>query len=209
MIRPMIKTSLLLVALCLLPLAAADRQPPREFSLLIDGVAHRVLEGKPTTVTIGEHEHRVELSVQPYRTFSNGGLSFRYPEGMSYAFDGSGEPNTWDIDGNDAAVMLQEYSWLSEEDLREVFIDEMRLQFAGLEVRQSELSSQFGEQTFTGARLRVFMGDIESVQDVYFFTHADNAYVLVLVDTVYSEEGSTAEFDELFSVLTETFSLGT
>jgi hypothetical protein len=208
MIRPMTKTSLLLLTLCLLPVVV-DREPPREFTLIIDGESHRVLADHVTTLTVGEHEHRVELTVQPYRTFSHDTVSFRYPQNMSYAFDGSGGHRSWDIDGNDVALMLHQYDGLDDDALRELFVDSIIDQVAGLEVTQEQVSTRFGEETHTGTRLRVRMTDIESIQEIYTFSVGDLTYALVLVDTVEPGEGHTPEFQELFSILTKTFTSGT
>lgn len=202
----MSKLLLCCASLLLLPPISGDREPRREYTLIIDGVEHDLEEGPARTIGIGGKDHRVQLLVKPYRTFEHGGVSFRFPENMMFAID-EAEPISWEFNGSDVLIMLQEYEGVSEKLVRAMLVAGIKSQYGDMEIREKAIRETFGGRTLTGTQVAVVMSDIEILQDIYFFTLGDMVYALFLQDAVDRGAGHTEEFETTIGLLRETLVL--
>jgi hypothetical protein len=160
----MSKLLLCCASLLLLSPISGDSEPRREYTLIVDGVEHDLEEGPARTIEIGGEDHRVQLVVKPYRTFERGGVSFRFPEHMMFAIDEE-EPISWEFNGSDALIMLQEYEGMRENHVRSMLIAGIKSQYGDMQIREKSISETFGERTLTGTQLTAVMPEIEILQD--------------------------------------------
>ncbi|MFQ5845589.1 MAG: hypothetical protein ACE5JG_11445 [Planctomycetota bacterium] len=165
--------------------ASEAREPPLIFRLEVDGRAHRIEPDRPLKLPTGAGTTTVTLRVEPHRVFAYGGLHFHYPR--SYAFEAdlrSPELSRWTLDGDDCVLMVFRFPGQTDpERVLQSSVREMRRQFGGLHVQQSDTTLALDGRKLAGKELRVELAGQRLVQSFYAVRAGDAAVVLVIQDT--------------------------
>ena len=184
-------------------------EPPLEFQLQVGDQHVPVALDEAFTVTLDGEAVRMMLTVAPDRLFDNaGGVRFRYPKDMVFAYDGS-EPNMklWSFDGTDCVVLLFKFEDqdVAPADVLTSIFEEMLSKFGRGSTRVTDIRSVLGGRTFKGRRLVARIAGEAIQQDYVAFQHSGDAYVLSVQDSLTDSGQTTAETRAVQALLARTF----
>lgn len=184
---------------------AVDKKPRQNGVLVIDGKEHPFVVGVEQAITLDGKPHRVTVKLDPFHSFSEAGLTFRYPRSMYYALDDS-DPNVtiWSMDGDSAIIMVQRYdTQVGEQALVDALVSQYHSMKADVKVLKTKWETKGG--TYDGKMLMIQMGDIKLLQKVFYHEDKDGATSWILQDSLDHAGRTSDEFRQMLEVLSESF----
>lgn len=179
-------------------------EPPLKYSLAIDGKSHEIIENQPIEIE-GEFEDPVvKLTVDNYRVFPYGGISFKYPRYFTFEAD-LVEPGCriWTLSGNDCKILCFEYS---APVTAKAFARRMVANFGEDNCKLSEDQSELGDKTMSRVTIRAKVVDSNIVCHVYDIPSSQGAKLLVIQDFPDDDSGGISkEGKKTIELLKKTF----
>ncbi|QDT69344.1 hypothetical protein MalM25_22810 [Planctomycetes bacterium MalM25] len=201
-----------LLALFVAGVAAAEDKPAMA-RLTLNSESYNVPLGKPFAIRLGGEKLTLRIDLQDEQTFSEAGVTFRYPTGFE-ASDAapSGGVTIWTLQGQSAAIMLQRYDGeLDAKSLRQVLVDNLVEQSGG---EQQAVKLTGAKRAYQGVQLRSSSpGEAgspatQSVQNVFTFANAEGVFALVVQDVRPPGEKDSKEYGEALRLLGESLATG-
>lgn len=178
-------------------------EPVLEFSLQIQDKVVRVTPGEPVKVPGNFSSPTVKLIPDEFRTFSYGGVSFRYPSNFAFECDLTDENvRTWSLDGASCVIMVQQYSVMIEaEQLASSLVD----QYGESNAQVSDTTLTLGGKKLPGKRVTAKVASTTIVQDV-FQVPSSKGTTLILLQHTPNDDGSVpAERKHMEKLLSDSF----
>lgn len=179
--------------------------------LTIGDQTYNVPIGKPFAVKIGGERITMRIDPEVDRTFSEAGISFRYPASFT-AEKKSDDPavTIWTIQGTSAAIMLQKYEGgLDSKSLIEVLVTNISDQYKPQKVEQQTVKLRGIDASYEGVQLKTTNDDdIEVVQNVFAFANEQGVFALMVQDTHTASEGDSEQYTESLRLLGESLKTG-
>ena len=177
------------------------------FSLDVEGRSVEVELDTPVELDLGEGKVEVTLRVRPYRVFDFAGVRFHYPRHLGFEADLSSPPTSiWTLDGNNVVIMVQRYEGLDDSDLiLETLIESMIEQYGAENVDRKESSMRLGDERLDGTSMRVTVAGTRIDQSLYAFPSGGSSIALMLQDSLTDDDKPTAEAQDAFEMMRETF----
>lgn len=198
--------SLALVALPALrprPPGDAD-EPPREYTLHVDGVPHAIVPGRPLVLEGTYESPSVELAVGETRRFERAGIRFEYPAYFTWEADvEDADARTWAVAGNDFMVMVLD---LRAEVTTEEFAASMAEQFEGIELELGDAVCELGGERHPVRRITAyFPAGVTLVADVLVLPAEDSTRVVVFQDSAVEAGRASDEATRTLALVGRTF----
>ncbi|MEQ8846654.1 hypothetical protein [Botrimarina sp.] len=205
----------LLVAAAVLVASPGVCQPPSEARLTIDGEAYNVPLGEEFAVRIAGERVTLRIDPQNDRLFDEAGVAFRYPSTFEAGqTDGGQDVRVWTLQGQSAAIMLQQYGAdLDPDGLRDVMVENIAGQGADKPTPQ-KVKLTGAERAYMGAQVKTESGGkdgapaTETVQNVFTFANENGVFALMIQDVHAAGEGDSAEYSEALRLLGESLTTG-
>ena len=144
-----------------------DVEPPVKYTLIVDGKATEISEGKPVRLAGDFKSPEVSLKLDPNRTFKYAGVKFQYPRHFSFGADLAGnEARLWTLRGNDVNIMVADvegYATLT------VFARSManNLGKGTVSFVDRKLNGKLGGHNLPGLKVKITIGETESSMEFY------------------------------------------
>jgi hypothetical protein len=199
-----------LVLLLGLPFCAQeDKEPPLIFSLESGGKKLPIEQDKPFTLDTVAGKTTCVLRVEPFRQFSYGGVSFRYPRDFGFEADFEQEGvKLWTLDGNDCVLMIQRY--LDENDTDQVlknFISGLTAVYPKDGMKESACSIDLEGKAVKGTKINVTLAGQKLTQSCYPLKSGKDTVILVVQDSIKDDGTSSDDARKAEKLLRETFKL--
>ncbi len=179
--------------------------------LTIGEQTYNVPVGKPFAVKIDGERVTMQIDPEVDRSFSEAGVSFRYPASF-VAEENTEDPavTIWTIQGTSAALMLQKYEeGLDPKSLIEVLVSNISDQYKPKKVEQKTAKLRGVEASYEGVQLKTTNKDkIEIVQNVFAFANEQGVFALMVQDTHAAGEGDSEQYTETLRLLGESLKTG-
>lgn len=188
------------------PGAPADesREPPLSYVLEVGGARVPVEEGRAVRLEGTFTDPEVRLEVGAHRTFSYGGISFRYPRSFLFEADVSDpEAKSWTLEGNSLTVIVYRIQAdVGAADLIESIAEEVGEAEPTLEPTRIEL----GGRAVEGLRWRAEIARQRLVYEVFPIpTPGAGTTHLLLLDLPGDDAGRSDEAGRVLPVIAEAF----
>jgi hypothetical protein len=202
------------IALCLAffvlaaTLAGADetREPSLSVRLEIGGKALVLSEGEALRLDGTFTDPTVRLTVEPFRKFAYGGVSFSYPRGFTFEAeitdDGS---KTWTLSGNDFKIL---YFAFASDLSTEAYVEALISRFGKETCRRSRAVMTLGGEEIKGLRLEVKLAALDLTIDAFRLPSPDGTTRLLSLQDSPDESGRhSAEARDALAVLQQSWRL--
>ncbi len=202
-----------LVVLLLMTIASTcagqdeSREPPQEFTLIVDGKPYPIAIGKELQLEGTLMKPTIELEASATRKFSRGGLEFQYPAGYSWeARLEKQNLKTWILTGNDITIL---YFVVDDEPFSpKIYAEGFREQMADPDVKIMPHRMKFGKNELTGKRMEFSVGGITLHQDAYELPTIGSKSRLLVIQTPAESEDND-ECRTTMKLLTESMVIET
>lgn len=181
-----------------------DEAPPLQFELVINGVAHAAEEGRPFEFEIDNRKVKAAIRVKPTRRFAANGVSFDFPRGLEYEFEGEDGLTTYTLSGGSALVMLQMFEAGDAQAYAKTILEET------LAAMEEDSRPQAHGLLLGGATLPALRGvhDDGDIQMNWITCGIDvgsRPVVLFLQDMLDDDGTASAEMEQILQLLGKTF----
>lgn len=182
--------------------AAEDMEPPLGYTLLINGIEHRMKSGETIQLKGTFTDPSIKLIADKERLFSYTGLSFRYPAYFSFEADLKSENNkNWILSGNDFKIMIFKVKGAL---IPDTFAHSVAKKF-GKDVKISDVERTFGGKQYKGKRVDVAVAEKSFSQEAFLLVSKGVHIMLVLQDALPSQKVSEEESKGALDLLQRQF----
>lgn len=189
------------------PAVAADEtQEPRQvFRVEIAGQIHRVPEGDPLPLQGTFTDPTVKITAEPFREFTYGGMSFRYPKQFTFEAEVEGDGNrNWTLSGNDFKIMA---FVLPDDVSADAYAAAIVAQFGEENCTVSEFKSDLPGAEEQGTQIKVNVAGHAMTMDVIELPTEKGSRLLVLQDSPTAAGARSKEAQATMKELKATFQL--
>ncbi len=182
-----------------------SREPSDTFKLKLDGQEYRIVADEPVDVTCKGEKLQALLTVEPYKTFSYGGIELKYPRHFTFEADlNDKDVSLWNLSGSQFVLMIQKYpAEMDHKIMAGMLLPRFGEKNSGVEPCSIELNGGKSE----GTRLMTTIGDSTITQEIYSFKVEGGSLLLILQDTI-GQKGETSEEGRKFrELLKDTFKI--
>lgn len=182
--------------------------PKQMIELTIGGVSHVVENG--SSVVLEQGGKPVQVSLRPEVTFAHRGLSFQYPSSFAFQDDSDPEFEHYNMDGQNAIIIVQWYPEDSGVDFPAVvkgICEQFRVESKKVrEAKAPNLRLRQGGQ-LQGRRVDAVLAGATIRQDLYAIPQADGLFMLIIQDCLQEDGSQSLEFGQLVEQLGATMIL--
>ena len=201
-----------LVLLLALPLCAQeDKEPPLILFLESGGKKLPIEQDKAFTLDTVAGTTTFVLRVEPFRQFSYGGVSFRYPRDFGFEADlEEADVKAWTLDGNDCVLTIHRY--FGENDSGQVlknFIAGLTASYPKESMKESACSIDLEGKAVKGTRIDVILAGHKVSQSCYPLKSGKDTVILVVQDSLKDDGAPSEDARKAEKLLRETFKLTT
>lgn len=179
------------------------REPPRKFTLEINGETHAVALDQPFKLEGVFENPELVLKASPTRLFPYGGVEFLYPAYFTWEADlEEGGIKTWTLSGNDFKIMY----FVSPVSLsQEVYAAAMVEQFGREKVRTAEKERTLDGRVLKGKFLTIDLAGVFLIMEIYQLPSLSGSRLLVLQDSPPEDRACSEESEETLELLKSSF----
>lgn len=180
-------------------------EPPAQYQLHLNGKPIPMTLDKEISLDRRAGRTRLMISRGATRRFDKGGVAFDYPSDYGFEAELGAKIAVWTLSGRASILMLQRFPLSGPALLRERVTREMVAQFGRKNVVISPAALLLGGRTIEGKRLQVSLAKQVLVQEIFAFSTARHAYVLMVQDAPQAGK-ETAEMRGLKALLAKSAS---
>lgn len=200
---------------CLLALAIsfpafADdaTEPPLVFNVTVGDQTFSLGENDETKVSGTFDNAKLSLTIRPYREFSKGGVSFRYPREYVFEADVADQSfKSWTVEGSNTVLML--FTIEGEFNAAE-YVEGLIPQFGrdNAKVTNPKATIKLGNQTLSGLLVTIDIGGQLISQEAYELPAAGNrGRLLVIQDSLTDTRQHSDEYTATLKQMSESFGI--
>jgi len=189
------------------PAVAADetQEPRLVFRVEIAGQTHRVPEGDPLPLQGTFTDPTLKITAEPFREFTYGGMSFRYPAQFTFEAEvGEEDAKNWTLSGNDCKIMAFD---LAEKLSAAAYAAAIVEQFGAENCTVSEFKCDLPGAGEQGTRIKVHVVGHAMTMDVIELPTEKGSRLLVLQDSPTAAGARSKEAQATLKELKATFQL--
>lgn len=201
------KIIILLLVLATTFIQAQEYVSKQKAIIEIDGKEHTVTLGETSKLPVDGKQHLIKVTLDPLTEFNQAGIKFNYPSKLHFEFEAlSKEVRQWNIDGNNTAIIVQEYTIpTTKEELLDAFKEQYELMNA--KVNESKIVFKASNHTLEGVVFNINMGSIILVQELYILLKGKNTSVLLLQDLPNDDGSHTGEFVTIKNMIADSIQI--
>lgn len=179
--------------------------------LLIGEEVYEVPVGEPFAVAINGERVRMQLDSQESFTLEVSGIEFAYPSDLKLEENAEdGAVKIWTMQGENAALMLQEYAAeIGPESLLEALVAnilDQHLEEAKPKRRKVRLNGT--DRTLEGAQIETTEEGVVVLQNLFTFENEQGVFALMLQDAHAEDAEASDEYKRALHLLGESLAVG-
>ncbi len=194
-----------------LSLACSFLAAAETMRLVIGEEVYEVPVGEPFAVAINGKRVRMQLESRESFSLKVSGIEFSYPSEMKLEENkGDGAVNIWTMQGENAAVMLQEYAAeIGPESLLEALVGNIKEQHKDDDtLKQRKVRLNATDRTLEGTQLETTDEGVVVLQNLFTFENEQGVFALMLQDARAVDADASAEYQKALQLLGDTLAVG-
>ena len=199
-----------LLMLSILPLMANNATIEQKLYLNLDNKEFELYTNKANTIKIDNKEYKATVKLAPLSTFNHPNIKFNFPSSLNFSYDPTDEAQglkSWSLNGDNLIIMVLDYNKKYSKDIiMDTIFGQYKQMKANLKEEPATLTLKNGKK-LEGKKVIVKLGNITLYQELYILYPKTGTLVLMIQDSLSSDNKHTQEFNNALETLKNSINL--